>query len=84
MPVLSVAPSEKFVAVTPSDTAPLKYGTNDVRTKGLYVGVTGDLAIKNDLGDSIVFKNIPVGYFEVNTSYVMSTNTTASEIIALF
>jgi len=83
--VLPITPSEKFVAVTASDTVPLAYGTDAVRTKALYIGGAGDVAVKNSLGTSVTFQNVPAGsVLPVNVSYVMATNTTATNIVACF
>lgn len=63
-------------AVTPSDTA-------DNYFNGLYVGVGGDVSIKGaDNGTQITFKNVPTGaLLPVATAKVMSTNTTATNIL---
>jgi len=65
------------VAVTPSDTADNSYS-------GLYVGGTGDVAIKGTSGNAVTFKAVPVGtILPIQTNKVMSTNTTATLIIGL-
>ena len=75
----SIAPAFEFEAVTPSDTADLT-----VSVRALYIGTTGDLAIYNGQGTAVVFKNLPAGSFvPLNTTRVMATNTTASDIISL-
>lgn len=70
----------KAVAVTESDTTDLG------RTRGLYVGVAGDLVVvpeQNADAAPITFKNVPVGFFPVRCRKVMVA-TTASEIVALY
>ena len=65
-----------WAAVTTSDTAQNNF-------VGLYVGVGGDVAIKGaDGGTAITFKNLPTGaLLPVSTSFVMATNTTATNIL---
>ena len=63
-------------AVTTSDTA-------DNYFMGLYVGVGGDVVLKGmDNGTSVTFKNVPTGaLLPVSTSKVLSTGTTATNIL---
>jgi len=74
--------SKKAVAVTKSDTADiLPYA------KALYVGTGGDLVIipvGNRDQDPVTFKAHPVGYMPVQVRRVLSTGTTASQIVALY
>ena len=64
------------VAVTPSDTVANAYSY-------LYVGTGGNVAIADEDGNAAVtYVNVPSGsYLWVRTRLVMSTNTTASNII---
>ena len=65
--------------VTPSDSTVLPC------TRALYVGTTGNLAVvMADDENTITFSNVPVGIFPVQVIKVMSTNTTASNIVALW
>lgn len=68
------------VAVTPSDTTP-------INCRALYVGGAGDVAVKTAAGAAAVtFKAPPVGTIlpvMIDGGYVMSTNTTATLILAL-
>jgi hypothetical protein len=72
------APSWKFISVTPSDATVLP------TTRALYVGVTGDLAVRGADGNTAIFKNAPVGYHPLQVYQVLSAGTTATEIIALY
>ena len=64
--------------VTPSDSTVIP------ATRGLYVGVTGNLAVKMaDDENTITFSNVPVGILPIQVTQVLSTGTTASSIIAL-
>lgn len=81
----TIDPSYKFVAVTPSDTAILTYNNEPSKTKGIYVGVSGNLAVKNDLGTAVTYVGVTAGtMYPISASYIMSTNTTATNIVALF
>jgi hypothetical protein len=69
-----------FAAVTPSDSAL-------VNCRGIYVGGTGDIALSIDGATAAVtLKAVPVGTIlpiELNAGRIMSTNTTATLIVAL-
>jgi len=65
-------------AVTPSDATIIP------TTRGLYIGVTGNLAVKmSDDENTITFSNVPVGVLPIQVIQVLSTGTTATNIIAL-
>ena len=51
----------------------------------LYVGVSGDLDVKmaND-GNQVIFTAAPQGYQPIQVNRVLSTDTTATDIIALW
>jgi hypothetical protein len=66
------------VSVTTSDTTVIPV------TRSLYIGVSGDLAVRMSEGSTITFKNVPVGIFPIQVDQVLSTGTTASQIIALY
>ena len=73
-------PAEEAEAVTPSDTVSLT-----TRCRALYIGVSGDVALLVNQGSTIVtFKAVPVGILPVRCYRVNSTNTTATNIVALF
>jgi hypothetical protein len=68
-------------AVTPSDSVDLA----NAATKGVYVGVSGD--VKIDLvtgGTAIVFKAAPVGLLRVQAKRVYATGSTATNMVALY
>lgn len=61
-------------SVTPSDATELNF-------KCLWIGVTGDVAIKHTAtGATVTYKNVPVGELHVEGVRVMAA-TTATEII---
>lgn len=66
----------ELYAVTKSDTA-------DNAFAYLYVGTGGDVAVvPAGSATAVTFKNVPTGaYLWVKTSKVMSTNTTATDIV---
>ena len=77
-------PARNAVAVTKSDTIDL-----DLYAKALYIGVTGDVAIvtagdRTSAGTAVTFTAVPVGILAVQVRRVMSTNTTATNIVALY
>lgn len=49
----------------------------------LYVGTTGNVAIEGFDGVSTTFLTVPVGHLNVAGRKVNSTNTTASNIVAI-
>ena len=66
------------VAVTKSDS------TVFPTTRGLGIGVTGDVAVRMANGDLITFTAVPAGIFPVQVNKVLSTGTTATGISALY
>jgi hypothetical protein len=75
----SGGPYTDFAAATKSDTADLPF-----RCRALYIGVTGDVAVlAADNVTSVVFKAVPVGVLQVRTNRLMSTGTTATNVVAL-
>ena len=78
-------------AVTPDDNNDLQHSSGTPSyAKGLYIGVTGDVAVitagdksSNLAGTSVTFKAHPVGYMPVQVRRVMNTGTTAQNIVAL-
>lgn len=83
-------PARRAIAVTPSDTKDVTNATGDnapYYAKALYIGVTGDVAIvaaADAVGTSVTFKAVPVGWFPVQVRRVMSTGTTATNIVGLY
>jgi|TARA_R110002050_G_scaffold143027_2_gene268318 hypothetical protein len=68
---------------TPSDT--ISPATN-LNGSILYVGVVGDVSVimAGKRSGAITFKNVPGGSFlPVTVDFVLATNTTATEIIAV-
>jgi len=79
--VLQVGVADYAVAVTPSDSTVL------AKTRGLYVGTSGHLAVtmESEQGSvDVTFSNHPVGYAPLRVIKVLSTGTAASNIVALY
>jgi len=76
----ATASAPTCAAVTPSDSTDL-----DALAKGLYVGTGGDVVIMDRAGNTVTFVNVVSGsVLPVFVTRVMSTNTTASDIVALY
>jgi len=77
--------SNQFKTITPSDTENFGYETQTNKGAVLFVGTGGDLRVLSFNGDDVVFKNIPDGSFlPIQAVRVFSTNTTATDIVALW
>lgn len=70
----------RFAAVTKSDSADFAGGV----ARGLYVGVSGDVAVVGVDDTAVTFKALAVGYHPLVCKRVNSTATTATDIVALF
>lgn len=83
------APAAYAESITPAD-ADLALFTAGSFTRAIYVGGTGDVAVKmaggDDEGDSIVvFKAVPEGaILPLRVSQIRTTDTTATLIVALW
>lgn len=66
------------VAVTPSDSTVIP------GTRGLYVGVSGDISVRMVSGNTALLKSVAVGILPVQVDKINSTNTTATDILALY
>lgn len=73
-------PGDRLAAVTPSDATDL------TGVRAVYVGVTGNVALMA-LYDSaaVTFTAVPAGtIIPVRIKRVMATNTTATDIVAIY
>lgn len=77
--ITSAAPARRALAVTKSDTT-------IVDCRALYVGGAGDVAIIADQDTvAVTLSSVPAGsVLPIACKKVMSTNTTATAIVALF
>ena len=78
--------ANRAVAVTPSNTANISDSTEAAKSGVvLYVGTGGDLKVLTVGGDETLFTNIQDGtFFPVQVLRVFETETTASNIVALW
>lgn len=73
------SPAERAFAITPSDTNALTYVT-----RGIYIGVTGDVKVEMVSGGLVTFKNALAGtVLPVRALRVWSTGTDATDLIGL-
>jgi hypothetical protein len=65
------------LAITPSDSTV-------VNVDAIYVGTTGNVAVTTLKGTVITFPSVPAGFIlPIKSTKVMSTNTTASNLVGL-
>lgn len=74
----ATAPAHNAIAITPSDVVTIP------TTRAVYVGTTGNLAVRMADGSSVTFNTVPVGIFAIQVSMVLSTGTSASNLVALY
>jgi len=55
-----------------------------VPTRGLYVGVTGNIKVIMEGGQTVTFENVPVCVIPLRVSRIFDTGTTASKIVGLW
>lgn len=73
------SPASSAAGVTPDDATDL----SDV-SRALYIGGTGDVAVTMKSGDAVTFKNVIGGtVLAIRVSRVLSTGTTATDIVAM-
>lgn len=73
------------ISVTPSDTVNITFPSGTNYSKGIYVGVSGDLKVIMVDGTNITFTNIAAGIFQpISAKRVLSTGTTATGIVAVY
>jgi hypothetical protein len=64
--------------VTPSDATVIPI------CRSLYVGTTGNINARMADGQTVLFTAVAVGIFPIQVDQVLSTSTTASNIVALY
>lgn len=76
--IFNIDPAQDAAAVTPNDTT-------EVDARALYIGTGGNVQIQTAKGTTVVFANVVAGtILDVRAKIVFSTNTTASDIVALY
>ena len=80
----SIDPSYQFGAITPSNTAILTYNGKPQKTKAIYIGGAGDLVVKNELGTTVTFQNLPAAsMIPISVSQVLAA-TSCTLLIGLY
>lgn len=80
-----VDPSAKPISVTPSDSVNLSYHGESLFCRGVYVGTTGDVAVLDDQGTSVVYPGLLGGaFYPISTNRILATGTNAIGIVAVF
>jgi len=80
MPDNRIIPAEKFDSITPHDT-------NDLSppTRGLYVGVSGDIKVISLDGNDVTFVGIAAGIIHpISCTRVYDTGTTATDVVGIY
>lgn len=72
-------PAANAVAITPSDTANIGSAS-----RALYVGTSGNLTVIMLGGQTVLFSAINAGWHPLRVTRVMSTGTTATNIVAIW
>jgi hypothetical protein len=73
-------PANSFVAVTPHDSTDLT-----TVSRAIWVGTGGNVVAVTASGSPVTFNNVPDGtLLPIRVSRINSTNTTASDIVALW
>jgi hypothetical protein len=72
-------PAHHAAAVTPSDTTDLSMAST-----ALFVGGSGNLRVTMLGGEILTFSNVPIGWHSIRVTRVWATNTTATNIIAVW
>ena len=76
---VDAGPISYGIAVTPSDSVDL---TNPCR--GIYVGVSGNVAVVLAGGETVTFVNLVAGVLHgIRATRILSTGTTATSIVAV-
>lgn len=83
---LGTLPSANYVAVSPNDSTDLSY-----YTRGVYVGGAGNMVVTTlpssagGTAADVTFSGLPAGIIlPIRVARVKNTNTTATNIVALY
>lgn len=73
------------VSVTPSDTVSITFPSGTHYSKGIYVGVTGNLVAVMADGTVVTFTSLAAGVIHpISAKRVNATSTTATGILAVY
>lgn len=73
-----IASAYGAAAITPNDSTVIP------TTRGVYVGVSGNVAVRMANGDLVTFTGAAIGEHPWQVDKVLSTNTTATTMLALY
>lgn len=74
------SPAQGGFAVVPSDTVDLT-----IATRGIYVGVGGDVTLITIQGETLTFKSLGTGStLSIRATRILLTGTAATDIIGLY
>lgn len=73
------SPAEYGAAITPHDTNELPF-----YTRGIYVGGVGNVKVITSGGSTITFVAVPVGTILPVRAKIVHTDTTATNLVALW
>lgn len=74
------SPARKAITIVPNDGVDLAF-----TSRSIYVGTSGDVAVHMAGENSpVVFKNMHAGILPVRVDRVLSTGTTAADIVVLW
>lgn len=74
------SPARHAFAITPNDSTDLA-----TVTRGIYVGVTGDVEVITVGGETVVFKAAAAGsVIPIQAARVKAANTTATNLLGLY
>ncbi|MEL7470003.1 MAG: hypothetical protein AAFN27_16235 [Pseudomonadota bacterium] len=73
------SPGYDAISVTPSDSNDLTF-----TSRALYVGVSGDVRVLTAGGSAVTFTNVAEGLLPMRVSRVLSSGTTAADIVAIW
>lgn len=75
-----IIPAEKYDAITPHDTNNLA-----TPTRGLYVGVSGDVKVISIDGNDVTFAGLMAGTIHaISCTRVYATGTAATGIVGIY
>ena len=77
-----IRPGMMFKNVTPADGTRIQDAdSNDVLTRGILLGVAGDIAIKDQDNTTVVISGLAAGVIHpISTYEILATGTTATDI----
>lgn len=72
------------INVTPDDNTDIAFPSGTRYSRAIYVGVSGDVAVKMADGTTSTLKSVPVGEHRFGVTRILATGTTATDIKAFY